>query len=203
MSLYHTAGRDHLLTRKPTLGRRAKGLSYHPIPLPKLCPIIRCRFDLRWTGQRPDGVLRLLSPWHSCQRLRRRVRDMSPVRSYPQHYTPYDAVGCCVNSFQQFQQRRSHVRPPLGLQLWPDFARGSTPHQQNRVLANLNCRSKLPPGPRPKVPPTTLHCCPSQIPLLHGKARQAGLHPRKPWFLRRCTHMHTWFVLARVWRATR
>lgn len=104
------------------------------------------------------------------------------MRSYPQHYSPYDAVGCCVNSFQQFQQRRSHVRPPLGLQSWPDFARGSTPHQQNRVLANLNCRSKLPKRPRPKVPPTTLHCCPSQIPLLHGsKARQAGLHPRNCW----------------------
>lgn len=60
--LHITQQPDHLLTRKPTLGRRAKSLVLPSHPASKLCPIISCRFDLPWTGQRPDGVLMAAHP---------------------------------------------------------------------------------------------------------------------------------------------
>lgn len=76
----HTAARPFLNQGETALGQRPKSLSYHPIPPPKLCPIISCRFDL--VMARPASRWRTHSdspPWHWCQRLRRRVRDITPL----------------------------------------------------------------------------------------------------------------------------
>lgn len=74
----HTSSqtRPFFLASKPTPGRRAKSLSYHPIP--PLSFVRSSAADSTCDGPASDPMAysQLPSLWHSCQRLRRRVRDI-------------------------------------------------------------------------------------------------------------------------------